>query len=69
MMLGRSDPHYLLILRRFVADFAPDGAAPRHLAPVAYWFPPNIFWTKDNWIKTRGGETAAAVVPLVSRRD
>jgi hypothetical protein len=49
--LSRSDPHYLLVLRRFIADLLPDALR------RAIWLlshagsHPNILWTKDNWIK------------------
>jgi hypothetical protein len=49
--LSRSDPKYLLIVRRFIMDLFPESLR------RAIWLlshagsHPNVFWTKDNWIK------------------
>jgi Domain of unknown function (DUF4365) len=48
--LSRSDPKYLLIVRRFIMDLFPESLR------RAIWLlshagsHPNVFWTKDNWI-------------------
>jgi hypothetical protein len=58
--LSRSEPKYLLLLRRLIMDLGPD--------PLrrAIWLlshagsHPNILWTKDNWIKP---ETEKQLLP------
>lgn len=49
--LSRSDPHYLLILRRFIADLLPTALRRAIWLLSHVGSHPNIFWTKDNWIK------------------
>jgi hypothetical protein len=49
--LSRSDPKYLLLLRRFLMDLQPE-ATRRSIWLLSHvGSHPNIFWTKDNWIK------------------
>jgi hypothetical protein len=49
--LSRSDPKYLLLLRRFLMDLHPD-ATRRSIWLLSHiGSHPNILFTKDNWIK------------------
>ena len=49
--LSRSEPKYLLILRRFLMDLQPQ-ATRRSIWLLSHaGSHPNIFWTKDNWIR------------------
>jgi hypothetical protein len=54
--LSRSDPRFLLVLRRFILDLQPESL--RH----AIWLlshiglHPDILWTEDNWIKPEAKE-------------
>jgi hypothetical protein len=49
--LSRSDSKYLLILRRFLMDLLPE-ALRRSIWLLSHvGSHPNIFWTKDNWIR------------------
>ena len=49
--LSRSDPHYLLVLRRFIADLLPEALRRAIWLLSHVGSHPNILWTKDNWIK------------------
>jgi hypothetical protein len=50
--LSRSDPKYLLLLRRFLMDLQPE-ATRRSIWLLSHvGSHPNIFFTKDTWIKT-----------------
>lgn len=49
--LSRSDPKYLLLLRRFLLDLQPE-ATRRSIWLLSHvGSHPGILWTKDNWIK------------------
>jgi hypothetical protein len=49
--LSRSEPKYLLLLRRFLLDLQPE-ATRRSIWLLSHvGSHPNIFWTKDNWIR------------------
>lgn len=49
--LSRSDPKYLLILRRFIMDLLPESLRRAIWLLSHVGSHPNIFWTKDNWIR------------------
>jgi hypothetical protein len=49
--LSRSDPKYLLIMRRFIMDLLPESLRRAIWLLSHVGSHPNIFWTKDNWIK------------------
>ena len=49
--LSRSNPKYLLIMRRFIMDLLPDALRRAIWLLSHVGSHPNIFWTKDNWIK------------------
>jgi len=49
--LSRSDPKYLLILRRFIMDLLPEPLRRAIWLLSHVGSHPGIFWTKDNWIK------------------
>jgi hypothetical protein len=49
--LSRSDPKYLLLLRRFLMDLRPEALRRTIWLLSHVGSHPNIFWTKDNWIK------------------
>jgi len=49
--LSRSEPKYLLLLRRFIMDLAPEALRRTIWLLSHVGSHPNIFWTKDNWIK------------------
>ena len=49
--LSRSDPKYLLILRRFIMDLLPESLRRTIWLLSHVGSHPNIFCTKDNWIK------------------
>ncbi len=58
--LSRSDAKYLLLLRRFLMDLHPE-ATRRSIWLLSHvGSHPNIFWTKDNWIKP---EAEALLLP------
>lgn len=48
--LSRSEPRYLVILRRFLMDLQPEAARRAIWLLSHVGSHPNIFWTKDNWI-------------------
>jgi hypothetical protein len=48
--LSRSDPKYLLIMRRFVMDLEPEALRRAIFLLSHAGSHPNILWTKDNWI-------------------
>jgi hypothetical protein len=48
--LSRSDPKYLLIVRRFLMDLQPNPLRRAIFLLSHVGSHPNIFWTKDNWI-------------------
>jgi hypothetical protein len=49
--LSRSDPKYLLLLRRFTLDLQPEALRRTIWLLSHVGSHPNILWTKDNWIK------------------
>jgi hypothetical protein len=49
--LSRSDPKYLLIMRRFIMDLLPESLRRAIWLLSHVGSHPNILWTKDNWIK------------------
>lgn len=49
--LSRSDPKYLLIMRRFIMDMQPESLRRAIWLLSHVGSHPNIFWTKDNWVK------------------
>jgi hypothetical protein len=49
--LSRSDPKYLLLLRRFLMDLHPEAVRRTIWLLSHVGSHPNIFWTKDNWIR------------------
>ncbi len=49
--LSRSEPKYLLLLRRFIMDLAPEALRRTIWLLSHVGSHPNILWTKDNWIK------------------
>ena len=49
--LSRSDPKYLLLLRRFLLDLQPKATRRTIWLLSHVGSHPGIFWTKDNWIK------------------
>lgn len=48
--LSRSEPKYLLILRRFIMDLQPEPLRRTIWLLSHVGSHPNIFWTKENWI-------------------
>ena len=58
--LSRSDPKYLLIMRRFIMDLLPQSLRRAIWLLSHVGSHPNIFWTKDNWIKP---ETEKQLLP------
>jgi hypothetical protein len=48
--LSRSEPKYLLLLRRFIMDLQPEGLRRTIWLLSHAGSHPNIFWTKDNFI-------------------
>ena len=58
--LSRSDPKYLLIMRRFIMDLLPESVRRAIWLLSHVGSHPNIFWTKDNWIKP---ETEKQLLP------
>lgn len=49
--LSRSEPKYLLLLRRFIMDLQPESLRRTIWLLSHVGSHPNILWTKDNWIK------------------
>lgn len=49
--LSRSDPKYLLIMRRFIMDLLPESLRRAIWLLSHVGSHPNILWTNDNWIK------------------
>ena len=49
--LSRSDPKYLLIMRRLIMDLLPESLRRAIWLLSHVGSHPNILWTKDNWIK------------------
>lgn len=58
--LSRSDPKYLLIVRRFIVDLQTESLRRAIWLLSHVGSHPNIFWTKDNWIKP---ETEMQLLP------
>jgi hypothetical protein len=58
--LSRSDPKYLLIMRRFIMDLLPESLRRAIWLLSHVGSHPNILWTKDNWIKP---ETEKQLLP------
>lgn len=58
--LSRSDPKYLLIMRRFLMDLLPESLRRAIWLLSHVGSHPNIFWTKDNWIRP---EAEAQLLP------
>lgn len=58
--LSRSEPKYLLIMRRFLMDLLPESLRRAIWLLSHVGSHPNIFWTKDNWIRP---EAEAQLLP------
>jgi hypothetical protein len=58
--LSRSDPKYLLIMRRFIMDLLPESLRRAIWLLSHVGSHPNILWTKDNWIRP---ETEKQLLP------
>ena len=54
--LSRSEPKYLLLLRRFILDLQPEALCRAIWLLSHVGSHPNILWTKDNWIKPEAEE-------------